>query len=162
MLKGFTRKEVMNLTGVTSGKLSYWDKTKVVSPVKIGNPKKPTVVYQWQHVMQLQVIMILQEKLSLQEIRKILTFLESRSYSHSLFECKLFFVETELYLVEDSKDFADYLIKASGKNKGQLALKEVEPFKTILAGLRIEAEAKSVPNFEERIKGTALEFAIYS
>ena len=160
MLRGFTRKEVMNLTGVTPGKLSYWDKTNVVSPVKIGNPKKPTVIYEWQNVIQLQVIMRLQEKLSLQEIRKILNFLESRNYSHSLFECKLFFVEHELYLVENSKDFAEYIVKASGKNKGQLALREVEPFRSILASLKTEAEAKCVPNFEERIKGTALEFAL--
>lgn len=158
MLKGFTRKEVMNLTGVTSGKLSYWDKTDVVSPDKIGNPKKPTVVYQWKHVMQLQVIMRLKEKLSLQEIRKILDFLESRNYNNSLFECKLFFVGTELYLVENSKEFADYIVKASGDNRGELVLKEVEPFKSILAGLK--AEENCVPDFEKRIKGTPLEFAL--
>ena len=160
MIKGFTRKEVMSLIGVTSGKLSYWDRTGIVSPYKRGNPKKPVVLYQWQHIMQLQLIVSLQEKLSLQEIRKVLDFLEEREYSSSLFECKLFFVGKELYLIENSEDFTNYIIKASGRNRGELALREIEPFKTILAGLKREAEANHVADFEERIRGTMLEFAL--
>lgn len=160
MLKGFTRKEVMNLTGVTSGKLSYWDKTKLVSPSKAGNPKKPLVIYEWKHIIQLQLIMRLQEKLSLQEIRKVLNFLEEKDYNQSLFECRLFFVDAELYLVESLEDFGDFLIKASGKNKGQLILRELEPFKNILADLKQEAITHHIPDFEERIKGTTLELVL--
>lgn len=160
MIKGFTRKEVMNLTGATPGKLSYWDKTGVVSPCKTGNPKKPVVLYEWKHIMQLQLIIRLQEKLPLQEIRKVLDFLEERKYNRSLFECKLFFVGEELYLLENSEDFADYIVKASGRNKGKVALREVEPFKTILASLKEEVIANDISNFNERIKGTPLEFAL--
>ncbi len=160
MTNGFSRKEVMSLTGITSGKLSYWDETELVSPQKFGNPKKPTVIYSWKQVMQIKLIDRLREKLSLQEIRKILDFLEERQYNQSLFKSKLFFVESELYLVEDSEEFLKLVIKASGENKGEVQVREIEPFKTILAGLKEEAEANHVLDFEKRIKGTALEFAL--
>ena len=160
MTNGFSRKEVMNLTGITSGKLSYWDETELVSPQKFGNPKKPTVIYSWKQVMQIKLIDRLREKLSLQEIRKVLDFLEERQYNRSLFESKLFFVESELYLVESSEEFLELVIKVSGENRGEVQLREIEPFKTILAGLKEEAEAKHVLDFEKRIKGTALEFAL--
>lgn len=160
MTSGFNRKETMALTGITSGKLSYWDETRLVSPQKFGNPKKPTVVYSWEQVLQLKLIDRLREKLSLQEIRKVLEFLIERDYNSSLFECKLLFIGSELYLVENFEEFGKLILKASGKNKGQVVVREIEPFKTILAGLRKEAIANHILDFDKRIKGTALELAI--
>lgn len=160
MANGFTRKETMALTGITSGKISYWDETGLVSPVKYGNPKKPTVVYSWQQVLKLKLITRLREQLSLQETRSVVDFLEERSYSQSLFECKLFLINSELFLVENDEELGKLVIKASGKNRGQTMVRELEPFKTILASLKIEAAANHVLDFEKRIKGTALEFAL--
>ena len=160
MANGFTRKEAMALTGITSGKISYWDETGLVTPVKYGNPKKPTVIYSWQQILKLKLISRLREKLSLQEIRKVVDFLEERNYSQSLFECKLFLINSELFLVENRNQMGDLMFKASGANKGQVIVHELEPFKTILASLKTEAKANHVLDFEKRIKGTALEFAL--
>ncbi|MDX2255475.1 MAG: hypothetical protein NW214_08170 [Pseudanabaenaceae cyanobacterium bins.39] len=45
MASGFTRQETIALTGIDSGRLSYLDRTKLVVPLKFGNPKHPKVVY---------------------------------------------------------------------------------------------------------------------
>ena len=159
-MNGFTRKETIALTGIKSGKLSYWDETGLVKPQKFGSEKKPTVVYSWQQILQIKLISRLREEFSLQEVRKVVNFLEERNYNVSLFDSKLFLINAELFLVEDSKNLGDLIIKASGQDKGQVMVKELEPFKTILAGLKEEAEANHVLDFEKRIKGTALEFAL--
>lgn len=160
MANGFTRKETMALTGITSGKISYWDETGLVSPNKYGNSKKPTVIYSWQQVLKLKLITRLREELSLQEIRNVVDFLEERNYSQSFFECKLFLINSELFLVENDEQLGSLIVRASGANKGQIVVRELEPFKTILASLKVEAEANHVLDFEKRIKGTALEFAL--
>ena len=160
MANGFTRKETMILTGITSGKISYWDETGLVSPTKYGNPKKPTVIYSWQQILKLKLITRLRDELPLQEIRNVVNFLEKRNYSQSLFECKLFLINSELFLVENDEELGKLVVKASGENKGQIIVRELEPFKTILAGLKEEAAANHVLDFEKRIKGTALELAL--
>ena len=160
MANGFTRKEAIALTGITSGKISYWDETGLVSPTKYGNPKKPTVIYSWQQVLKLKLITRLREELSLQEIRNVVDFLEERNYNQSLFECKLFLINSELFLVENNEELGKLVVRASGENKGQIVVRELEPFKTILASLKTEAEANHVLDFEKRIRGTALEFAL--
>ena len=162
MANGFTRKEAMALTGITSGKISYWDETGLVSPIKHGNPKKPTVIYSWQQILKLKLIDRLREELSLQEIRNVVDFLEERNYNQSLFDCKLFLINSELFLVENDEQLGKLVIKASGENKGQIMVRELEPFKTILAGLKKEAVANHVLDFEKRIKGTPLELALAS
>ena len=156
LINGFTRQEVMSLTGITSGKLTYWDETGLVAPDKIGNPKRPTVIYSWQQLLQLRLIDSLRSKLSLQEIRKVLTFLEERNYSPSLFDCKLVFIESELYLIEDWKEFGTFVLKASGRNKGKLINQELDPIKTVLQGLRENSINNHVIVFDKRIEKTPL------
>jgi DNA-binding transcriptional MerR regulator len=160
MTNGFTRQETIALTNIKSSRLSYWDETDLVKPQKIGKGKKPKVIYSWQQILQLKIISRLREELSLQEIRKVVDFLEGRNYNTSLFKCRLFLINSELFLVEDNKELGDLVIKASGKDKGQVVVRELEPFKTILAGLKKEAKDNHILDFEKRIKGTALEFAL--
>lgn len=156
MISGFTRQEALSLTGMTSGKLGYLDQTGLVVPTKVGNPKRPMVVYSVGQIIDLKVIGRLREKLSLQEIRKVLDFLKSRNYEKTLFDCNLIFVESELYLIEDWKDFGTRVLKASGKNKGQVVIHEVGKIGEVLTDLRNEAEKSRVLDFEKRIKDTPL------
>lgn len=156
MKNGFNRKETMALTGVTSGKLSYWDETELVKPLKFGNEKKPTVVYNWQQILQLKIIGRLRDTLSLQEIRKVLTFLSEKNYKHSIFECKLFIVDGELFLIEKLEDLETKIITASGKNKGQAMVQIIEPFKSIIPNLREQAIKHHIQQYNEKVKGTPL------
>jgi DNA-binding transcriptional MerR regulator len=156
MTSGFTRQEALSLTGMTSGKLGYLDKTGLVIPEKLGNPKRPMVIYSVAQIIDLKVISRLREKLSLQEIRRVLEFLKLRNYEQSLFDCNLIFVESELYLIEDWQDFGTKVLKASGKNKGQVVIHEIGKIGEILSDLRSEAQRSKVLDFEKRIKDTPL------
>jgi len=156
MSSGFTRQESLSITGMTSGRLSYLDETGLISPEKIGNPKRPKVIYSVEQVIELKVIGRLREKLSLQEIRKVLEFLKARNYEQSLFTCNLIFVDDELYLIEDWEAFGMKVLKASGKNKGQIAIHDVGKIGEVISDLKREAEKHHVLDFEKRIAGTPL------
>jgi len=156
MTSGFTRQETLSITGMTSGRLSYLDETGLVSPQKIGDSKRPKVIYSVGQVIELKVISRLRERLSLQEIRKVIEFLKRRDYKQSLFDCSLIFVDTELFLIEDWKEFGMMVLKASGKNKGQIAIHEIGKIGEVISELRMEAEKHQVLDFEKRIQGTPL------
>lgn len=162
MSGGFTRQEVIAMTGAKASNLSYLDSTELVVPNKQGNPKRPTVIYSVEQVLQIKIIQRLREKLSLQEIRKILKFLEDRKYKPSLFECNLVLIEDQLYLIEDIEKFGAQILqvlKASGKDKGQVVIHEIGPLGDVIADLRREAHRHNVLDFEKRAKGTPLEVA---
>lgn len=157
MTNGFTRQETIAITGVKSGRLSYLDKTGLVVPEKHGNPKHPTVVYDWEKILQIKIIERLREKLSLQEIRKVIDFLKERGYNPSLFSCKLVFVDKQLYLIENWEKFGNLVLEASGANKGQIVIQEIGSIGEILLELRQEAERQHVLDFNKRAQGTPLE-----
>lgn len=155
MVSGFTRQEAIALTGITSGRLSYLDRTELIAPQKFGNPKRPKVVYSWQQVLEIKTIERLREKLSLQEIRKVLHFLKQRNHEPSLFVHRLVFVNSQLYLVEDIKDFGTKVLQASGKSQGQTVIYEVGAIGDIITELVKEAERNQVLDFDKR-SGIAL------
>lgn len=150
MVSGFTRQETIALTGITSGRLSYLDRTALIAPQKFGNPKRPKVVYSWQQVLEIKTIERLREELSLQEIRKILSFLKQRNHEPTLFVHTLVFVNAQLYLIEDLKDFGMKVLEASGKSQGQVVIHEVGAIGNIIAELTEEAERNQVLDFDRR------------
>jgi DNA-binding transcriptional MerR regulator len=159
MTSGFTRQEALSLTSISPGKLSYLDETELVKPQKFGNPKHPKVIYSWEQILQLKVIDRLREKLSLQEIRKVIEFLKERHYKPSLFTCNLVFIGTQLYLIEDWKEFGTLVLTASGENKGQVIIHEVGAIGEVVSDLKKEAEKHHVLDFDKRIEGTPLALA---
>lgn len=160
MTNGFTRQETIAITGVKSGRLSYLDKTGLVVPDKHGNPKHPKVVYDWEQILQIKIIERLREKLSLQEIRKVIDFLKERRYNPFLFSCKLVLVDKQLYLIESWEKFGNLVLEASGANKGQIVIQEIGSIGEVLSELRQEAEKHHVLDFNKRAKGTPLEAAL--
>jgi DNA-binding transcriptional MerR regulator len=155
MTNGFTRQETICLTGIDSGRLSYLDRTKLVMPLKFGNPKHPKVVYSWQQVLEIKTIERLREHLTLQEIRKVLIFLKEYDYEPSFFVHKLVLVNSQLYLVEDIRQFGLSVLEASGANRGQVVIHEVGAIGDIISELMSEAEKHHVLDFEKRV-GLAL------
>ncbi len=150
MVSGFTRQETIALTRISSGRLSYFDRTEFVVPQKFGNTKHPKVVYSWRQVLELKTIESLRERLSLQEIRKVLKFLIERNHEPSFFVHNLVFVNTQLYLVEDLRDFGLTVLEASGQNKGQVVIHEVGAIGYIITEIRKDAERHHVLDFEKR------------
>ncbi len=159
MTNGFTRQETIAITGVKSGRLSYLDKTGLVVPEKSGNPKHPRVIYDWEKILQIKIIETLREKLSLQEIRKVIEFLKERNYNPSLFNCKLVFIDKQLYLIENWEKFGNLVLEASGANKGQIVIQEIGAIGEVLLELREEAEKNHILDFNKRAQGTPLENA---
>lgn len=157
MVSGFTRQETLALTGMKSGKLSYWDETGLVVPEKFGNSKRPRVFYSAEQVLQLKIIQRLRERLSLQETRKVIDFLKERNYKPTLFECKLVFIGEQLYLIEDWQEFGKFVLEASGKNKGQIIIHEIGSIGNVISELESEAEKNTVPDYKKRTEGTPLE-----
>ena len=150
MVSGFTRQETIALTRISSGRLRYFDRTQFVVPQKFGNTKHPKVVYSWRQVLELKTIESLRERLSLQEIRKVLKFLTERNHEPSFFVHNLVFVNTQLYLVEDLRDFGLTVLEASGQNKGQVVIHEVGAIGDIITEMRKDAERHHVLDFEKR------------
>ncbi len=150
MLHGFTRQETIALTGISSSRLSYLDRTSLVVPQKIGNRKHPKVIYSWKKVLEIKTIERLRENLSLQEIRKVLSFLRERDYKTTFFEHSLVFVNSQLYLVEDLQNFGLTVLEASGKNKGQVIIREVGAVGDVISELWKEAQRHQVLDFDKR------------
>lgn len=157
MLGGFTRQEVIRMTGAKPGNLSYLDRTQLVEPYKEGNPKRPTsVIYTVEQALQIKIIERLRERISLQEIRRVLRFLAKCGYEPSLFNCNLFMIGDQVYLIENECDLGMQVRKASGKNKGQIVIHDIGPIGDVIAELRKEG-SEGVIDFPKRAKGTLLE-----
>ena len=151
MLHGFTRQETISLTGISSSRLSYLDRTDLVNPQKFGNSKHPKVIYTWEQVLEIKTIERLREKISLQEIRKVLNFLREKNHKISFFTHTLVFVNQQLYLIEDLEKFGLTILEASGNNKGQVVIKEVGAVGDVISELFKEAEKHQVLDFDKRV-----------
>ena len=149
-MSGFTRQETIALTGISSGRLSYLDRTELIIPQKFGNPKRPKVIYSWKQVLEIKTIERLREKLPLQEIRNVLIFLKQRDYELSFFTNNLVLVNSQLYLIEDLKDFGMRVLEASGKSQGQAVIHQVGAIGDVISDLVEEAERHHVLDFEKR------------
>ncbi len=62
LVSGFTRKEAIDLTGLTGHQLDYLAKEGTVVPKKYTKSKKPLVIYSWQQVKELKIIANLKQK----------------------------------------------------------------------------------------------------
>lgn len=156
MTSGFTRQETIALTGISSGRLSYLDRTQLIVPSKFGNPKHPKVVYSWKQVLEIKTIERLREKIPLQEIRKVLKFLKDHDYESSFFAHDLVLLNSQLYLIKDLREFGLTVLEVSGDNKGQVVMHEVGPIGDIMTELAKEAEKHHVLDFEKRAGISAL------
>lgn len=156
MESGFTRQETLRLTGLTSNKLSYLDRTDLVKPKKIGNPKHPTVIYSWEQILEIKTISRLREKISLQEIRQVINYLKQENYDFSIFKMSLLFFNSKLYWVKDEDELRKKVIELTGKYRGQFVIHSVTPIGDIITELWEEAKKHHVLDFDKRAKAIPL------
>lgn len=97
MNDGFTRQETAILCGVLPSRLSYLDRTELIKPEKIGNPKRPTCIYSWQQILEIKAIAKMREETSLQTVRKVIEFLEYNSENSSLIHNDILVMNGEVY-----------------------------------------------------------------
>ena len=150
-MEGFTRQETLALTGTTSSRLSYLDRTGVVLPEKYGNPKKPTVIYSWEQVLEIRAISHLRQKISLQTVRKIIQFLNDSGFDESLRDKHLVVVNDEVFWVRrDCSDMPQVMKVADKKNKhcGQFVLIVIPQLASIINDVWKAAKKSKVVDFE--------------
>jgi DNA-binding transcriptional MerR regulator len=125
LINGFSRTETMSLTGCTSSRLAYLEKAGLIVPTRIGNTKRPLVLFSWEQLLEIRAIKNLRKDASLQTVRKIIDFLNKEGYNDFLRNKKIVVINGEVYWVEpEFSDLPGLMIKVASKNKkdlGQLA-----------------------------------------
>ena len=150
-MEGFTRQETLALTQTTSSRLAYLDRTDVVIPKKYGNPKKPTVIYSWEQVLEIRTIADLRKQISLQMVRKLVAFLDEHGLDTALHDKHLVATPNEVFWV--APDWADMpqVMKVADRNGqavGQLVLLILPPLNTVIQDIWEAAKASKVIDFE--------------
>ena len=74
------------IAGISMRRLRYWDSTDVVSPTlkRQMSPRNTVMLYSFQDTLELLVAARLRDKLSLQHIRRIVSYLRGEGYELSL------------------------------------------------------------------------------
>jgi DNA-binding transcriptional MerR regulator len=158
-MEGFTRQETLALTGTTSSRLAYLDRTGVVMPQKYGNSKKPTVIYTWEQVLEIRAIGHLRQRVSLQTVRKIIQFLNETGFDDSLRNKHLVVVNDEVYWVKhDWTDMPQVMKVADKKNKGigQFVLIVIPQLANLIKDVweaAIKSKVVDFESFKQRAKG---------
>lgn len=112
----FTRKEVMELAGVTSNQLQYLERVNLIEPNRITeNRKKPLVFYSWEQILEIRAVINLRDQnVSLQTVRKIIEFLNDSNIDSQLREKYLVAIDDEVFWVKsDWSDFGEQVSKSN-------------------------------------------------
>lgn len=108
---GFTRKETMELTDCTSGRLAYLEQIWQIKPCRYGGISggNPIVLFSWEQLVEIRAIEYLRrESIPLEMVRKILEFLRNGGYNEILKKKQLISMDDCVFWVElDWSNFAD-------------------------------------------------------
>lgn len=116
LMEGFTRQEVIGVTGLSSESLAYFDRLGIVKPTRFGSAKKPTCIYSWEQLLELMAINNLRKKVSSKTIKKIVKSLEQMGISETLRDKYLVIVGEDVFWVEDNwKDFPEKMLNVTSK-----------------------------------------------
>ncbi|WP_204137437.1 hypothetical protein [Halomicronema sp. CCY15110] len=159
-MEGFTRQETLALTQTTSSRLAYLDRTGVIVPQKYGNPKKPTVIYSWEQVLEIRAIANLRKQISLQMVRKLVAFLDEHGLDATLHDKHLVTTPNEVFLVAPDWSNMPQVMKVAdrdGDGLGQLMLMVLPPLNTVIQDIWTAAETSQIidfASFKQRAKTT--------
>ncbi|MBE7384328.1 MAG: MerR family transcriptional regulator [Leptolyngbya sp. SIO1E4] len=150
-MDGFTRQETLALTQTTSSRLAYLDRTSVVVPQKYGNPKKPTVIYTWEQLLEIRTIATLRKQISLQMVRKLVHFLDEHGLDPTLHDKPLVATANEVFMVlPDWSDMPQVMKVADRGNEGvgQLVMLVLPPLNTVIQDIWETAQTSKLVDFE--------------
>jgi DNA-binding transcriptional MerR regulator len=169
IIEGFTRRETQELTGTTSNRLQYLERSQLVIPHRIGKSRKPTVIYTWEQVLEIRAIKNLRQEISLQTVRKIISFLDESGFDDNLRDKQLIVIDDDvIWIQQDWKDFPEKIppaLKVTGKNckdVGQYMLLVIPPLSEIVNEVWAVAEKSNVVDFDsfkQRAKASPIKAA---
>lgn len=129
IIKGFTRRETIDLAETTSNRLQYLERVSLVVPQRIEISRQTTVVYSWEQLLEIRAIKNLRQEISLQTVRKIVDVLNKYGFDESLRDKQLVAINDDVFWVrQDWADFSEQMPKAlkvaskKGKSIGQYSL----------------------------------------
>ena len=127
-LPGFSRQEVMRLTGLPNHRLTYLQRTGIIVPESI-KPKdyvKPFPRYSWHQILEIKAIEDLRSKdVSLQKVRLLMDFLKKHSNDPRLHTNNLALIDDRIFWVTNPGDLEKCFIECLGKHQGQVTIAEV-------------------------------------
>lgn len=150
-MEGFTRQETLALTGTTSNRLQYLDRSGLVVPERFGNSRKPTVVYTWAQVLEIRAIKNLRQEVSLQTVRKIINLLDQSGFDNSLRDKKIVVLNDEVYWVMPDWSDMPRVMKVADKGDrelGQFMLIVIPPLASVVEEVWDAAQKSEVIDFD--------------
>ncbi|BAZ36888.1 hypothetical protein NIES4101_28080 (plasmid) [Calothrix sp. NIES-4101] len=150
-IDGFSRQETIALGGTTSNRLQYLERTGLIIPKRYGNTRKPTVIYSWEHVLEIRAIKNLRREISLQTVRRIINFLDREGFEEKLRDKKLIVLDDEVYwIMSDWSDFPKVMKVADKRNRniGQYMLITIPSLCEVVNEVWQAAEESEVIDFE--------------
>ncbi|GAF72905.1 unnamed protein product [marine sediment metagenome] len=142
--KGFTTKEVQNLTGVSARKLRWWDKQDLVKPSHSPERKhSQTRLYTLQDIICVLVVRNLREKgLSLQRIKKSVERIQATGIVNPLAKLRVAcLAQTVIFRTE-----RDYIEPISGQEVIKNVLDEIRPHLKDLRALTSTINSVKIAN----------------
>lgn len=97
--QGFDRQETMLLASVTSSRLAYLDRQKVIVPQRLGITKKTQIIYSWEQVLQVRLLTNFKQKISLALIKKIVRYFNDVGLIENWGDRHLVIIDDDFYSV---------------------------------------------------------------
>ncbi|MCG9890206.1 MAG: MerR family transcriptional regulator [Thermosynechococcaceae cyanobacterium MS004] len=155
LIDGFSRREVISLTGCTSSRLAYLEKSGLIIPERVGETGRPLVLFSWEQLLEIRAIKNLRKDVSLQKVRKIIDFLNTKGYSESLRDKNIVVINDEVYWLDPGwSDLPGLMMKVAGPSSeglGQLAYYElivISSLNQLVEDVWASARDSKVVNFE--------------
>ncbi|HEY9889722.1 MAG TPA: MerR family transcriptional regulator [Candidatus Obscuribacterales bacterium] len=147
----FTRRETVILTRTSPGRLAYLARTGVIMPDRRADDGSGQVYYSWEQILELRAIRHLRRQVSLQMIRKILTFLDGVGSDRTLRNKHLVITNGEVTWVQTGDDLPLQGVQVAAKadrHVGQLQLMTLPPLVALADEIWETARRSQVIDFE--------------
>lgn len=113
----WSKKEVLQLTGLSRGKLEYLDKVGLLQPIRYGSCDMPIIVYTWEQLVALKAYAEMRKDCSLQALRQALDFLQLEDPITHIAKKQLVACGNKVYWIYDSPQ--ELAVIVSGNMRGQ-------------------------------------------
>lgn len=150
-MEQFTRREAVILSRTSPGRLTYLAKTGIVVPFCIFSNQNRQLFYSWEQILELRAIHHLRRQVSLQMIRKILTFLESSGSDRTLHDKHLVIANGEVDWVRTESGQKPQVIQVAARTNshiGQLKLTTIPSVSALIEEIWETAQDSKVIDFE--------------
>lgn len=117
----WSRQETMRMSGLTRGQFQGFEKLNILSPMKIGDLKKPTVLFTWEQILIIRAYAKLRANCSVRSLKQALEYLKPLEASDLLRDKRLVAYQNCIYWVDTDEELKTVL-QVSGKNQGQFIM----------------------------------------